>query len=169
MSLDEDAVAVFRDGGPDHDLLRDLRTLVLPLFETKAIDREVLQRRRRILIANPRLIVAVHEFYEKLSAEVVGHIAVREGPAFAARRAQVAVKLLAALFDSALESFLGDTRNRTITFHFDECLRTARSLLGLTSPHHRTSPGDPPWPPTSTASARPPTGAGRSSSPAGWC
>lgn len=130
VSLDEDAVAVFRDGGPDHDLLRDLRTLVLPLFETKAMDREVLQRRRRILIANPRLIVAVHEFYEKLSAEVVGHIAVREGPAFAARRAQVAVKLLAALFDSALESFLGDTRNRTITFHFDECLRTARSLLG---------------------------------------
>jgi AcrR family transcriptional regulator len=128
--LDEDAVAVFCDGGPDHDLLRDLRTLVLPLFQTKVLDREILHRRRRILLANPRLIIAVHGFYEELSAEVVGHIAVREGPALPAHRATVAVKLLAALFDAALDSFLADSRARSITFHFDESLRTARSLLG---------------------------------------
>lgn len=129
-TLDADDVAVFVAGGPDHDLLHDLRTLVLPLLETKVLDRQVLERFRRVLVANPRLIVAVHDFYENLSAEVVEHIAAREGSAFAAQRAQVAVKLLAALFDSALAAFLCDDRGRSITFHFDESLRAARSLLG---------------------------------------
>lgn len=130
IHLDEDAVALFREGGPDHDLLRDLRTLVQPLFQNKLVDREVLPRWRRVMLANPRLILAVHEFYEELSAEIVDHIATREGPAFTKHRAQVAIKLLATLFDAALESFLADGRARSFGYHFDETLRTARSLLG---------------------------------------
>lgn len=129
-TLDPTDVEIFCAGGPDHDLVQDLRTLVLPLLRTDALDREMLARGRRIMLANPRLVARVHEGYIDLSAQVVKHIARREGSAFAAQRARVAVGVLAALFDSALEEYLVDPDERPIAFHFDESLRTARSLLG---------------------------------------
>ena len=42
----------------------------------------------------------------------------------------MAVSVLAALFDSALDEYLVDDEERPIAFHFDESVRTARSLLG---------------------------------------
>lgn len=129
-ALDPAAVAVFRTGGPDQDLVQDLRTLVLPMLSTGMLEREVLARGRRIMLANPRLIARAHECYIDISAQVVEHIGVREGPTFVALRARVAVSVLAALFDSALEEYLVDADERPIDFHFDESLRTARSLLG---------------------------------------
>lgn len=129
-SLDPDAVEVFLAGGPDHDLVQDLRTLVLPLLRPEILEREVLARGRRIMLANPRLIARAHECYTDISSQVVEHIATREGPAFAALRARVAVSVLAALFDAALEEFLVDPEERSIVVHFDESLRTARSLFG---------------------------------------
>ncbi len=129
-TLDPDDVAVFCAGGPDHDLVQDLRTLVLPLMRTETLERDALARGRRIMLANPRLVARVHEGYVDLSSQIVGHIATREGAAFAALRARVAVGVLAALFDSALEEYLVDPDERPIAFHFDESLRTARSLLG---------------------------------------
>ena len=129
-TLDADAVAVFRAGGPDHDLVEDLRSLILPLLRTGLPEREALARGRRIMLANPRLIARAHECYTDISAQVVEHIVVREGPSFVSLRARVAVSVLAALFDSALEEYLVDPGERPIDFHFDESLRTARSLLG---------------------------------------
>ncbi|WP_323791909.1 TetR/AcrR family transcriptional regulator [Nocardioides sp.] len=128
--LDPDDVDTFCSGGPDRDLVQDLRTLVLPLLRTDALDRDVLARGRRIMLANPRLVARVHEGYVDLSAQIVQHIITREGPAFAAQRARVAVGVLAALFDAALDEYLVDPDERPIAFHFDESLRTARSLLG---------------------------------------
>jgi len=128
--LDPDAVAVFCAGGPHHDLVQDLRALVVPLLRTEMMGRDVLARGRRIMLANPRLIARAHECYTEISAEVVDHIATREGPTFAALRARVAVSVLAALFDSALDEYLVDPEERPILVHFDESLRTARSLLG---------------------------------------
>ncbi len=129
-ALDPAAVDVFVAGGPEADLVQDLRTLVTPLLRTEMLEREVLARGRRIMLANPRLIVRVHECYLDISSEVVAHIATREGPTFATLRARVAVSVLAALFDSALDEYLLDDEARPIAFHFDESLRTARSLLG---------------------------------------
>lgn len=129
-ALDAEAAAVFCAGGPQQDLVQDLRTLVLPLLRTEMLEREVLARGRRIMLANPRLIARAHECYTDVSAQIVTHIATREGPTFAALRARVAVSVLAALFDSALEEYLVDDDERSIAFHFDESLRTARSLFG---------------------------------------
>ena len=129
-TLDPEAVDVFCAGGPDEDLVHDLRTLVLPLLRTELLERDVLARGRRIMLANPRLIARAHECYIDISAQIVEHIATREGPTFAALRARVAVSVLAALFDSALEEYLVDDDERHFAFHFDESLRTARSLFG---------------------------------------
>ncbi len=128
--LDDDDVDEFTAGGPDHDLLLDLRSLVVPLFETEVVDRELIERQRRILLDNPRLMAAVHARYEAISTDIVDHIGTREGPTFTQLRARVAVNMLAVLFDSAMQQWLDDPRQRPITFHFDEALRTARSLFG---------------------------------------
>lgn len=129
-TLDDDDVDEFRAGGPAGDLVDDLRTLILPLLETEVVDREHVARGRRVLLGNPRLLATVHERYEALSTDIVDHVIAREGKTFDTFRARVAVTLLAALFDSALDAWLVDTRGRPITHHFDESLRTARSLLG---------------------------------------
>lgn len=129
-ALDPDAVEVFCGGGPEADLVADLRTLVLPLLRPELLEREVLARGKRIMLANPRLIARAHECYTDISSQVVEHIATREGEAFAAVRARVAVSVLAALFDSALEEYLVDPQERPFVVHFDESLRTARSLFG---------------------------------------
>ncbi|HKJ12911.1 MAG TPA: TetR family transcriptional regulator [Ornithinimicrobium sp.] len=128
--LDPDAVATFRAGGPEHDLVSDLRTLVVPLLESDLAARDRLAEGHRVLRSEPRLLAALQGRYEQLSAEVVRHIAAREGPAFQAQRARVAVNLLAAIFDSAWQDAIEDPHERPVLIHFDRALTTARSLLG---------------------------------------
>ena len=59
------------------------------------------------------------------------------------------------------------------TAPWSRCSRPAHRPPAPSSPDPTTHPPHRqeahPWPPCSTDSARPPTGAGRSSSPAGWC
>lgn len=129
-SFDEARVDTFRAGGPSGDLVLDLRNLVAPMLETQDVDRETITLSRRILVANPRLLGAVHLRHESMSAEVVGQIVAREGAAFNKSRATVAVALLAAVFHSAIDNFLDDGRARPLVHHLDESFRTARSLLG---------------------------------------
>jgi AcrR family transcriptional regulator len=126
----DEEVAVFRAGGPAQDLVLDLRTLVLFTLDAEAAERSAVERFRRILRTNPRLLVTVHERYEVLSAEVVEHIIAREGAAFGEQRAHIAVKLLSALLGTAFDAFLEDPEDRLVAYHFDQSLRTARSLLG---------------------------------------
>ncbi len=127
-------VAQFREGGPHGDLLTDLRTLVDELLGDAVGERADVDRVRRILRASPRLLAEVHTRYEVLSAEIVEHVVAREGPAVPAIRAKVAVTVLAALLDTALDSYLADTADAAdtepFTHYFDESVRTARSLLG---------------------------------------
>ncbi|WP_232679588.1 TetR/AcrR family transcriptional regulator [Nocardioides sp. R-C-SC26] len=129
-TLDDDDVDEFRSGGPDGDLLADLRTLIAPLLDDPTLERTMIARHRRILLANERLMTAVHLRYQALSADIVEHIVEREGAAFGARRARIAVNVLAAVFDSSIDEFLEDSRERRLLHHFDEALATARSLFG---------------------------------------
>ncbi|WP_139982619.1 TetR/AcrR family transcriptional regulator [Nocardioides litoris] len=132
-ALADDDVERFRSGGPHGDLLADLRVLVMPLLGDDEVDRELLVATRRVLRANPRLLGSVHQRYEDLSTEVVGHITARDTArdgSLGKSGAKVAVTLLAALFDAALDSFIDDPRDRAFTHHFDQSLHTARSLLG---------------------------------------
>ncbi|MDO9355544.1 MAG: TetR family transcriptional regulator [Solirubrobacteraceae bacterium] len=129
-TLDDDDVDEFRAGGPEGDLLLDLRTLVMPLLGDKTIDREVLQMSRRVLKGNPRLMGAIHHRYEAISTDVVEHVVVREGATFGKANATVAITILGALFGAALDAYLDDPRGRAFPHHFDQSLSTARSLLG---------------------------------------
>ncbi|MEO9322937.1 TetR family transcriptional regulator [Nocardioides sp. C4-1] len=129
-SLDDDDIDEFRAGGPEGDLLLDLRTLVLPLVQEDFADRELMAATQRVLRTTPKLLLAINERYEALSADIVEHVVAREGAAFGKTNARVAVIILAALFGAALESFVDDVRGHPFSHHFDQSLRTARTLLG---------------------------------------
>lgn len=129
-ALDDDDVDEFRAGGPEGDLLPDLRTLVMPLLGDSDSDRGVLMMNRRVLRSAPRLMGAIHLRYEGVSTDIIDHVIAREGTTFGKTNAKVAVTILAALFDAALDAFLDDDRTRPFSHHFDQTLRTARSLLG---------------------------------------
>jgi AcrR family transcriptional regulator len=127
--LSAEAVEQFRSRGATSDLVRDLRTLAADLLATQDLSREDIERSRRILLDTPRLLAAAHDRFYVLSAQIVELVRDREGAAFDANRAQVAVRLLAALFDAALENFLNDPDERPLADAYDDVLRTARQLL----------------------------------------
>lgn len=127
--LPAEPLDTFRAGGPHHDLVEDLAVLAHPMLAGEAVGRDEIARQRRLLRANPRLLAAAHERFELLSARLVSEILLREGPAFDAHRARVAVRVLVALFDVALDAFLTEPGEQELADLFTDSLRTARELL----------------------------------------
>ncbi len=122
-----DVLATFYAGGPHGHLVDDLGELALVLLSSKVLDREEMQRGRRIVVTTPRLIVAAHERFEALAGEFVEMILTREGPDFGAERARLLVQLFVALFDGCLPAQEGD--DRPLADVFLHQLRLARELL----------------------------------------
>ena len=127
--LPEEPLDTFRAGGPHHDLVEDLAVLAHTMLTDEAVGREEVALHRRLLRANPRLLAAAHERFEVLSERLVSEILLREGPAFDAHRARVAVRVLVALFDASLDAFLTEPGDHELADLFIDSLRTARELL----------------------------------------
>ena len=128
-TLSETSLEQFRSRGAGSSLLQDLSDLGNDLLNAQELNREDLTRARGILLENPRLLAAAHDRFLGLSAQIVEEIRDREGGAFDAHRAQVAVRLLGAMFDAALDSFLADPHERPLADAYDDALRAARQLL----------------------------------------
>jgi AcrR family transcriptional regulator len=124
-----EALERFRSRGPGSDLVEDLRDLGRELMDDQRFTREDVARSRRLLVVNPRLLAAAHDRFLVVTGQIVEEIRAREGAAFDALRAQVAVRLLCALFDAALDSFLADPVGRPLAETFDDVLRAARHLF----------------------------------------
>jgi AcrR family transcriptional regulator len=134
-----EAIETFRAGGPHGRLMDDTRVLAHAILDDKQhdLERGTEQLRREILIANPRLLVTVHERFEELNVALVEHILVREGRDFGAERARLFIRLLIALFDACLHAISTelppdaptDARPRPLTEVFDEALDDARLLI----------------------------------------
>ncbi len=127
--LSEEALAQFHARGAGSNLVVDLRDLANDLLKGPELRREDVLRFRRVLHANPRLLPVAHDRFVVLTGHIVEQIRIREGAAFDAHRAQVAIRLLCALFDSAFEIFLDDPEERPIATAYDDVLRAARQLL----------------------------------------
>ncbi len=125
-----DDLARFRAGGPHGDLVQDLaeiaRRLLVDHALDHALDRDAAALVRRLMTTTPRLFVAAHERFETVSEEFVTLILAREGDAFGAPRARLLVRILVAVFDSSLLTFIDDPGGRELVEIFDENLRTAR-------------------------------------------
>lgn len=119
----------FLSGGPHHDLVKDLGVLADGMLRAKIIDRDSVARYRRLLSNNPKLMAAAHQRLEAMSQLLVDAILEREGPAFDAHRARVAIKVLMALFDASLDTFVTEESDRELADVFADSLTVAHELL----------------------------------------
>ena len=60
---------------------------------------------RTVLTSSPRLLSVIHERFEQIAEQIVELVLEREGPDFGPVRARLAVGVLVAVFDSAMEAF----------------------------------------------------------------
>ena len=121
---------VFRRGGPHGRLVDDLAELTRHLLATQTIDRESARLRRSVLTSSPRLLQVIHERFEAVALQIVDLVLEREGADFGPVRARVAVGVLVAVFDAALESFSeGSATGPELADLFTDHLRLAGDLF----------------------------------------
>lgn len=128
LELPEETMAAFRAGGPHGDLVLDLGTVAHALFDQEVTDRDDFARAHRVM-QQPRVLAAAHERFGDLTSLLVHEISRREGPAFDARRGRIAIAVLGALFETALDRFIDDPDQPSLADAFDHALQHARDLL----------------------------------------
>ncbi|MCD4523670.1 TetR/AcrR family transcriptional regulator [Nocardioides sp. cx-173] len=121
-------VATFLSGGPHGQLVEDLGELVRVILDDTEIDRERMEAGRQVVLANPRLILAVHERFEEITSDFVDMILAREGVGFGAERARLVIRLLVTIFDCCLP-FTEIDPARSLPDDFTANLRAARELF----------------------------------------
>jgi AcrR family transcriptional regulator len=121
-------VATFRAGGPHGTLLDDLAELARKSLETKQVDRASVERARRLLRSEPRLLAAAHDRFESITDAFAELVLEREGAGFDPAHARLLLRLVLSLFDVALDAFVG-AGDRTLVEAFDEQLAAARALF----------------------------------------
>lgn len=126
--IPEEVVATFCAGGPHGHLVDDIAELVRTVLATKNHDRDEFVLGRRVLTGTPRLLTAAHERFEAITEEFAALVLEREGQAFGTDRARLLLRLLVALLDSALQSYV-EGEDRPLDEVFVCYLRTARELL----------------------------------------
>jgi AcrR family transcriptional regulator len=122
------AIATFRTGGPHGSLIEDLGALAKALLAVKEPDRDAMVLTRRVLASNDRVLAAAHQRFEQITDDFTALILEREGVAFGNDRARLAIRIIGALFDSALTTFL-EGGDRPLDELFDRYLTEARSLF----------------------------------------
>lgn len=126
-TLSDESRDRFVAGGPHGVLVDDLRVLAREILDAREVDRERLERLQRIAQANPRLLLAIHDRFEEISADFADLLAKREAD-LEPLRARLLVRLLVTVFDSAMAAY-GAGDDRPLVELFDEHLTTARELL----------------------------------------
>ncbi len=126
--IPEDVVATFCSGGPHGNLVDDVAELARAVLATKQHDRDEVVLGRRVLTGTPRLLTAAHERFEAITEEFAALVLEREGQDFSTERARLLLRVLLALLDSALQSYL-DGEDRPLVEVFDANLASARQLF----------------------------------------
>lgn len=121
--------ATFLAGGPHGRVFDDLGELGRSVLDVAIPDREALARGRRVLTADPRLLLALHARFEQVTDDFEQLVLEREGPAFGPARARLLVRLMLAVFDAALEAYLASTPERPMVELYDATLADARALF----------------------------------------
>lgn len=120
--------AAFVAGGPSGVLLDDLAALARILLDSHEVERGDIERVKRIIVGEPRLMLSAAERFESLLGDFADLILEREGSGFDPAAARLLLRLIVAIFEVTMSAFVcGD--DRPIPDLFDENLRTARSLL----------------------------------------
>ncbi len=128
--LDPDLAATFVAGGPSGDLVEDTIVLAHALVDTSGLSRDDLERGRRLLLTEARLIARAHQRFDELSTGFGDLVLAREGEEFGRERALLLVRVLVCTWDVALDRLLADEQRSAEGFA-DLLATTIREVRGL--------------------------------------
>lgn len=128
--LDPDVTATFVAHGPSGDLVEDTIVLAHALVDTSGLSRDDLERGRRLLLSEARLIARAHQRFDELSAGFGDLVLAREGAEFGRERALLLVRVLVCAWDVALDRLLADERRSAEAFA-ELLATTIREVRGL--------------------------------------
>ena len=98
------------------------------MLDAHDVEREDLERAKRVIVREPRLLPIAHDRFETKLGEFAAMIQEREGAAISPEQARLLIRLLVTVFECAMAAFVaGD--DRPILELFDLNLRAARTLL----------------------------------------
>lgn len=127
-NLPDEARATFLAHGPHGDLLDDLSEIAREIFESHDVEREDLERAKRVIVNEPRLVLIAHDRFEAVLETFTDLIVEREGDRITTPEARLLIRLLVAIFEVSMRDFVcGD--QRPVLELFDENIHAARRLL----------------------------------------
>jgi AcrR family transcriptional regulator len=127
-SMTAEVREVFVAGGPTGHLIDDLAVLADEILDAHDVAREDVERAKRIITTEPRLVLVAHERFETILTDFTDLILAREGDRIDAASARLLIRLLVAMFEVSMSAYVCGT-DRPILELFHENLRTARTLL----------------------------------------
>ena len=127
--MTDEVRAAFVAGGPTGHLIDDLVVLADGILDAHDVAREDVERAKRIIVTEPRLVLVAHERFESILNDFADLILEREGDRIDAASARLLIRLIVAMFEVSMSTFLCGDDDRPVLDLFHENLRTARTLL----------------------------------------
>lgn len=127
----EESLAAFVAGRPTGDLVDDMAVVAAETVQEKGSELDLIMLTRAVVLADPHLVALVHERFECNLSELVDIILQREGADYGRARAELAVRLLLTVFDTALLR-IDPAEPRPFTDYLADATADARALFART-------------------------------------
>lgn len=127
--FDLDAFDTFRAGGPHGVLIDDLGAMVARLLEVKPLDRELATLFRRLCRSSPRMMTAAHDGLSRRAELLAAEIYKREERRIDEIDAAILVQVLVMIFHLALDAYIVNADETSLSELFMERFRKLRDLF----------------------------------------
>lgn len=127
-----EALAAFVAKRPTGDLVDDMAALAVEVIQEKQTELDLVMLARAVILTEPHLVALVHERFEAKMTDLVDLIIQREGEDYGRAQAELAVRLIVTVFDTAL-SRIDPAEPKPIDDHIADAVIDARRLFARTT------------------------------------
>lgn len=123
-----EALEAFVAKRPTGDLVDDMAALATEVIQEKQTELDLVMLARAVILTEPHLVALVHERFEAKMTDLVDLIIQREGEDYGRAQAELAVRLIVTVFDTALTR-IDPAEPKPIDDHIAEAVADARALF----------------------------------------
>lgn len=117
---------------PTGDLVDDMAALAAEVIQEKQTELDLVMLARSVILKEPHLVALVHQRFEDKMTELIDLIIQREGEGYGRARAELAVRLIVTVFDTALTR-IDPAEPKPIDDHITDAVADARALFARTT------------------------------------
>lgn len=127
-----EALEAFVAKQPTGDLVDDMTALAVEVIQEKQTELDLVMLARSVVLQEPHLVALVHARFEDKMADLVDLIIQREGESYGRARAELAVRLIVTVFDTALTR-VDPAEPRPFDDYLADAVADARALFDRTT------------------------------------